>query len=283
MRLPAPLLRFKSNVYKNTFGHLFILAGSKQMVGAGALCSLAAMRSGAGLVTLGVPKSLNAVAQKKISNVVMTFPLEETSSQTLALSCFGQIQNAYSNYQAIALGPGLSQNPNTKKLILKIIATSPLPLVIDADALNALNGNLRILKKTRTPKILTPHPGEMARLINVKKDAIEKNRSQIAKIFAKKYRCTVLLKGHRTIVASLNGKIDINKTGNAGMATAGSGDVLTGIIAAFIGQGLSGFEAAKYGAYLHGRAGDLAAKAKTRLAMTAEDMIDYIPKAVKSL
>ena len=279
MRLPAPLSQRKSDTRKNNYGHILILAGSKGMIGAAALTSLAAMRAGAGLVTVGIPESLNAVVQKKVANVVMTWPLRETRAQTIGLKAFSQIEKSYKNYGVIAVGPGLSRHPNTQKLILKVIAASSVPLVIDADALNALAGHLEILKKTTTIKILTPHAGEMARL--TKKLNIKKQRSKMAQEFAKKYNCIVLLKGHRTVVASPDGKMYVNKTGNPGMATAGSGDVLTGMIAALLGQGLSGFEAAKYGAYIHGKAGDLAARAKTQMALIASDIIEYIPKTIK--
>jgi NAD(P)H-hydrate epimerase len=283
MQLPTPLLRSKSHVCKNEFGHVLVLAGSKQMLGAGALTSLAAIRSGAGLVTLGIPQSLNSTIHKKIDNVIMTLPLKETRDQTLASSALGQIKDFYSRYNAIAIGPGLSSNPDTQRFILRVIETSPLPLIIDADALNALCRHLNILNKTSTVKILTPHPGEMSRLVEQEKNIIENNRKKISEVFAEEYNCTLLLKGDKTIVASPGRKTYTNTTGNAGMATAGSGDVLTGMIAAFVAQGLSGFNAAKYGAYLHGKAGDLAAKSKTRLAMIASDIIDCIPKAVKSL
>lgn len=251
------------------------------MLGAGALSSLAAIRSGAGLVTLGIPRSLNSTAQKKIANVIMTFPLRETQKQTLAFSSFKQIKDSYLKYSAIALGPGLSENPSTQRLILRIIETSSIPLIIDADALNALHRHLNILTKTGTVKILTPHPGEMSRLTGQKKNTVEKNRKNSADTFAKKYNCTLLLKGAKTVIASPGKRTYINTTGNSGMATAGSGDVLTGMIAAFIAQGLSAFNAAKYGAVLHGKAGDLAAKNKTRLSMIASDIIEYIPKAVQ--
>jgi len=281
MQLPAPLLRNKPNVYKNNFGHVLVLAGSRQMLGAGALTSLAAIRSGAGLVTLGVPKSLNSPVQKKISNVIMTWPLNETRQQSLSISAFKQIKKIYSTYNCLAIGPGLSQNKSTQSLILKIIESSPIPLIIDADALNALSRNLNSLTKTKTLKILTPHPGEMSRLIGKKKQLIEKNRKKTAVNFSIKYKCILLLKGNKTVVASLGKKFYTNSTGNAGMATAGSGDVLTGMIAAFLACGLNGFEAAKYGAFLHGKAGNLASKSKTRIAMIATDIIECIPKAVK--
>ena len=280
MRLPTPLLRQKKNVHKNAFGHVLILAGSKRMVGAAALSSLAAMRSGAGLVTVGIPKSLNLTIQKKISNVIMTWPLKETKGQSLAFAAYSQVQESYSSYDSIVIGPGLSLHKSTQKFICKVIATSPKALIIDADALNALKGNLDILKHTSTLKILTPHPGEMARLTGLNKSVIERDRVKIAKNFAQKNRCVLLLKGSRTVVVSPQGKTYVNKTGNPGMATAGSGDVLTGMIAAFIGQGMSGFEAAQYGAYFHGKAGDSAAKSKTRISMIAADIIDNIPSVL---
>ena len=253
------------------------------MVGAAALTALSAMRSGAGLVTIGIPKSLNAIIQKKISPVIMTLPLKETARRTLAAAAFSQIRAKLSQFDAIALGPGLSTNPGTQQFVMKISAACKTPLVIDADALNILAKHMDLLKKCKAPKVLTPHPGEMSRLTGLSKNFIEKNRRKVVKQFAKKFNCTLLLKGNKTVVASAQGRTYINSTGNAGMATAGSGDVLTGIIAAFLAQGLSVFESAKYGAYIHGKAGDLAAKEKTRLSMIATDIIEQIPHAVAIL
>ena len=283
MPLPALLSRRKLNVHKNTFGHILILAGSRNMLGAAALAGLSAMRAGAGLVTLGIPQGLNATVQKKISSVIMTRPLKETSQQTISLGAYTQLKKSLKSYQALAIGPGLSQNANTRKFILKIIGSAAQPIVIDADALNALAGNLKVLTKTAAPKILTPHPGEMARLTGWKKNDIEKNRKEVAMSFAKKHNCVLLLKGHRTIVAAPDGKTYLNKSGNPGMATAGSGDMLTGMLAAFLGQGLPVFDAAKWGAYLHGKAGDLAAKQQTRTAMITTDIIENIPNAFKTI
>ncbi len=282
MRLPAQLSRKNKDSHKNDFGHALILAGSKKMLGAAALTSLACMRSGCGLVTVGIPKSLNSVIQKKISSVIMTLPLKETPDQTLDHSAIIEIERSYTKYTAIALGPGLSTHPKTQKLILKIISSSPRPITIDADGLNAVAENLDVLTKTNTPKILTPHLGEFKKLIDLKKNIILKDRERYASNFAKKFRCVLLLKGHQTLVVNENGEIYINKTGNAGMATAGSGDVLTGIITAFVAQGLSAYEAAKYGAYIHGKAGDLAAKNKGRISLIASDIIESLPKVLKS-
>jgi len=281
MQLPTLLLRRKKNVHKNTFGHVLILAGSRQMLGAAALCGLSSLRSGSGLVTIGIPKSLNIALQKKIPSEIMTFTLPETNEQSLSSSSFSLIKRNYSKYSVIAIGPGLSTNKSTQKLIVKIIESSPIPLVIDADALNMLQKNTNILNKTLIDKVLTPHPGEMSRLIGVKKDFLENNGKKVCENFTKETNCTLLLKGYRTIVACKGKRTYINKTGNSGMATAGSGDVLTGIIAAFIAQGLSGFDAAKLGAYVHGMAGDTAVRSGSKTSMIASDIINKIPNILK--
>jgi len=281
MRLPAPLSRNNPKAYKNQYGHVLVIAGSRNMLGAAALCGLSAMRAGAGLATLAVPQSLNAALQKKISPVLMTWPLKETSAGSFALSAYGQLKNRLKEFDAILIGPGLSQHPATQKFVLKVITSARQPLVVDADALTALTGNLKLLTKTPTAKVLTPHPGEMSRLTGVRKEEIEKDRKNTAQRFARRYHCVLLLKGYRTVVAGPNGKNYINKTGNAGMATAGSGDVLAGIITALLGQGLTAFAAAKYGAHLHGKAGDLAARRKSKTGMIATDIIDNIPNIIK--
>lgn len=251
------------------------------MLGAAALCSLAAMRSGAGLVTVGVPQSLSIALQKKIASVVMTMPLAETPEQSISADAYRQIKKNFTRFNAVAVGPGMSEHTSTQKFIRTLVAECPIPMVIDADGLNALAGHGNILRRSSTPKVLTPHPGEMARLTGEKKKTIESDRKKAAVEFTRQSNCVVLLKGHRTVVASPSGKTYINLTGSPGMATAGSGDVLTGMIAAFLGQGLSAFDAAKWGAYLHGKAGELAARAKTPTAMIASDIIEFIPEVFK--
>lgn len=281
MRLPAPLSRHRPNVHKNQFGHLLILAGSGRMLGAAALCGLSAMRTGAGLVTIGVPKSLNKTLQAKISNVIMTLPLPETSAGAIAAGAYLNIKGIFSKYQAVAIGPGMGQETGTQKFVLNVIRECPLPVVVDADALNILSSHLEVLDHAQGPRILTPHPGEMQRLTGIARLVIEKDRQSVARDFARKYRCILLLKGHRTCVASPVGKIYINKTGNSGMATAGSGDVLTGMIAALLAQGVGPFESAKIGCYLHGLAGDSAAREHGKIALIATDIIGSIPHVIK--
>jgi len=241
MRLPKPLLRQNKSVHKNNLGHVLVVAGSPTMLGAACLTALSSMRSGAGLVTVAVPKSLNLTLQKKLSPVLMTLPVKETKAKTF----------------------------------------SPAAMVVDADALNALSEDLSVLLKAKAPRILTPHVGEMSRLSGMTKKAIEHDRKGSAVRFAKAHQCVLVLKGAGTVVASPEGKVYVNKTGNAGMATAGSGDVLTGMIAAFVAQGISVFEAASLGVSMHGTAGDIAARRVGKTSLIATDIIATIPKALR--
>lgn len=273
------------NTSKTDYGHIFVLAGSQGLAGAAVLCANSAMRTGAGLVTLGIPQGLYPIVAKRVFLEVMTKPLPETKERALALSAYQKISDFSKKVDVLAIGPGLSRNPSTQKLVRKIVLEINKPLVIDADGLNALIGHLDLLRVTcrglRVMRILTPHLGEFSRLIGKSTAYIQKNREILAKSFAADYNIVLVLKGHKTIVAAPGGKIYVNPTGNPGMATAGSGDVLTGMIAALLGQGLNGFEAAKSGVYLHGLAGDSAAKEKTQAGMIASDIIEGIPKAIK--
>lgn len=281
MRLPAPLSRRKNDAHKNQFGHVLVLAGSARMLGAAALCGLSAMRTGAGLVTAGVAKSLNSTLQAKVSNVIMTLPLQETSGQAIAFAAYSSVKKTFPKYQSVALGPGMGQEAGTKKFVLKMIAECPLPMVVDADALNILSSDLTRLGRAQGLRVLTPHPGEMARLTGLSSDQIAKDRAKAARDFSVKYRCVLLLKGHRTVVTSPLGNIYINQTGNSGMATAGSGDVLTGMIAALLAQGVEPFQSAKTACYLHGLAGDEAARQTGKVSLTAADIIESIPRAIQ--
>ena len=284
MRLPTRLLRRKANSHKGDYGHIFILAGSGRYSGAAVLCAEAGMRSGAGLVTLGIPKSLNNAIIKIKPKEVITLPLPETTDGSLSDKAFKEIKDFTGKIDVLVIGPGLGRDKSTQSLARKVARSINKPMVIDADGLNALIGNLKDLGRQKVEGrrlILTPHPGEMARLLGISIEDVQKNRDDIALKFAENHKLTLVLKGHNTLVT--NGKQDlyINKTGNPGMATAGSGDVLTGMIAAFLGQGLDAFNAAKYGVYLHGLAGDLAAKEKTQISLIASDIIAKITEAIK--
>ncbi|MDD5347905.1 MAG: NAD(P)H-hydrate dehydratase, partial [Candidatus Omnitrophica bacterium] len=211
----------------------------------------------------------------------MLLPLADTSEGTLAVVAFRQIAAFCKRADVLAIGPGLTGQKQTQGLIRKVIGTCSCRKVIDADGLNALAGHLKILSKGKGDRVLTPHPGEMARLLGSTVQAVQKNRKKIAKDFANRYNIILVLKGFGTLVAGRKKPLYVNKTGNPGMAKGGSGDVLTGIIAAFMAQGLDAYDAAKYGAYLHGVAGDIAARKKTQLSMTAGDIIASIPSAIK--
>lgn len=246
------------------------------MLGAAALSSLAAMRSGAGLVTAAVPQGANLTLQRKIAHVVMTQPLAQSRAGTFSLKAYAQLKKIWDRFDAIAIGPGIGRMATTMQCARRVIIHCPKPLVIDADALYALAGHTDILLKAKAARVLTPHAGEMFRLTGQPVDENQAARVKTARDFACRYHCVLLLKGHRTVVASPQGKTYINRTGNVGMATAGSGDVLTGMITAFLGQGMNAFDAAKYGAYYHARAGDLAARKKSKVSMIASDIIEQI-------
>lgn len=275
----------KPDTHKGTYGHLFVIAGSIGMTGAATLTSQAAslcfgaLRSGVGLVTLGIPESLNEIMEIKLTEG-MTLPLPETKKKTLSLKAEKKIIEFSKKTDALALGPGLSTDKETQRLVRNLIKKISLPMVIDADALNALVNNPSIL---RTLRIITPHPGEMAKLIGKKAEEVQENRIKVAGDFAKKYKVIVVLKGARTVIADPEGDIYINPTGNPGMASAGVGDVLTGMIGSFLAQKKEPLEAAKMGVYIHGLAGDLAAQEKGEEPLIASDVLEKLPQAFRKL
>jgi len=281
------LLKRPLNSNKSDYGHIFVIAGSLGMSGAAYLTAQSALLSGSGLVTLGTPRSLNTILSRKFIEV-MTRPLPETKNGSLSIKAFSEVEKFIKTKKVnvLAVGPGLSQNKQTCALARKIISKIDLPMVIDADGLNALVGHLNLLQDRRSKLrniVITPHPGEMARLLGETVSEIQKNRKNIAKRIASKYNITVVLKGHGTVVADSSGHCYINETGNPGMATAGCGDVLTGIIASFMGQGMDVFRSAKAGAYVHGLAGDMAEKEVGQVSLTATALLNKIPGAIRSL
>ena len=272
----------KADSHKGSYGHILVIAGSASCTGSAYLASQAALVAGSGLVTLGVPASLHSILAKKLVEV-MVKPLPETRAQTISLDAAGEIINFSKKADVVAIGPGLSQNSKTQRLVRDLIKKIARPFVADADALNALAGHCSILKRLRHPIVLTPHPGEMSYIIGKDTAFIQKKRKEVARAFAREYNVVLVLKGHRTVVAEPGGKIYINKTGNPGMATGGAGDVLTGVIASFMGQGLDPYEASCLGVYVHGLAGDLVSREKGQLSLIATDLLNKIPKALKAL
>ena len=231
------------------------------------------------MVTLGIPESLNPIMEEKLTEV-MTVPLPETDAQSLASEAKTKIFVFLERANVVAIGPGLSRNPQTIKLIHQLSAEIKLPKVIDADGLNALSEKRELLDQLDSQTILTPHPGEMARLLDCSPQKVESDRIGVAQEFAQKHNLTLVLKGVPTIVVSSSGEVYINSTGNPGMATAGMGDVLTGAIAGLLAQGLNPVDAAVLGVYLHGLAGDIAAETVGESGLIARDVLRMLPKTL---
>ncbi len=270
----------QASSHKGTFGHAGIIAGSSGKSGAAALAAKAALRSGAGLVTVATPAGVQASVASGVPEV-MTLPLPETAEQTLSREALPLLQTFLQSRSATGMGPGLSTQPETADVVRMLIDQCDRPLVIDADALNALAGHTSLLRSRPISPILTPHPGEMARLLGESTTAtVNANLLGIARDFARTHSSVVVLKGARTIVAHPQGATSISPTGNPGMATAGTGDVLTGILTGLLAQGVSPWDAAQIGVFLHGLAGDLAAQAYGYPSLMAGDLLAYLPQAI---
>ncbi len=272
----------RSDSNKGDYGRVMILTGSTGMTGCGCLSSMAALRCGAGLVYTAVPGSLAAIyGAAAVEPVVL--PLEDDGRGCLSVKSVGQILKHLERMDAAAIGPGLTASDDIRLIVEQIIENSTIPLVLDADALNSISGNPAILKKLKAAAVITPHPGEMARLTGLGIADVQRDRIGTASRFAAEYGVTVALKGSRTVIAIPDGRIFINPTGNAGMATAGAGDVLTGIIAGLAAQGVCVCDAAVAGVFLHGLAGDNAADSLGMHGMVAGDILIRMPQVIKEL
>lgn len=281
-RVSGLVPRREQDSHKGTFGHLFVLAGSAGKTGAAVLAARAALRAGAGLVTVGVPESLNDVFEEKLTEA-MTVPLPETRERTLAPEALGRVIEELEGKTALVAGPGISTSPGTAKLLSELLPRVDIPMLIDADGLNILAMDDEPLRKAKAPAVLTPHPGEMGRLLGILARDVQADRPSAACELAAAYRTPVVLKGARTLIAFPSGEFYINPTGNPGMATAGTGDVLSGVVGSFMAQGLSPEDATALGVYLHGMAGDLAAADKGHAGLIAGDIVDAIPGSFMSL
>lgn len=269
------------DAHKHSVGKIFVIAGSRGLTGAAAMVSQAAMRMGAGAVVLGTPKSVYPILSKKLTEV-MVEPLEETSEGSVSLAALPVIEKFFKWADVVVIGPGLSRQPETQELVLRIAEEMHYPLLIDADGLNALTKNISLLKKSKNRNIvLTPHTGELSRLIGVSSNEIERERVAIARKAAKDLGVTLVLKGAPTVTATRDGHVFVNSTGNPGMATAGSGDVLGGIIAALWAQKMSPYQASYCGVYLHGLAGDIARDKYGERGMLATDILAASVDAMK--
>jgi NAD(P)H-hydrate epimerase len=271
----------ESDTHKGDYGHLMVVAGSLGKAGAAVMTAKGALRSGAGLVSVAAPMGLVPVIQQQVFEA-MCIQSAESIDGTLGIGAEEELSKAAGRISACAVGPGLSTHYETVQTVRGFIPRLGLPMVIDADGLNALAGSLDILKRMKAPVVLTPHPGEMGKLLGVSANDVQKDRIGIASDFAGRYNVTLVLKGAGTVIASPTGDVFINSTGNPGMATAGTGDVLTGMIGGLLAQGYPAVQAACLGVYLHGLAGDLAAKEKGEMSLIAGDVIEKIPEAIKS-
>ena len=273
--------------HKGDCGHVLVIAGSIGLTGAACLTSSGALRSGAGLVTLGLPESLNIISASKLTEV-MTKPLPERNG-SISKDALAAIMDFSKRCKAVAIGPGLSRNTDTGKLVFELIKSLTLPMVIDADALFALSKNPEVLKKAKSPLILTPHLGEMGRLIGTLRgtgetpSVVKENKLEIVRSFTKKYNVIIVLKGAGTIIGDPGGSIYINPTGNPSLSSGGSGDVLTGVIASFLSQGLKPIDAAKLGVYIHGMAADEISLSRGPWGVIASDILTQIPLSMYNL
>lgn len=268
--------------HKGDCGHAFVLAGSPGMTGAATLASLSALRIGAGLVKLGIPESLNPILEAKLTEV-MTCPLPENKEHCICPDALPLIEEYISWTDVIAVGPGISQHPNTGATIRKLLPEIKKPLVIDADGLNLLGQEEEFASLLPTGSILTPHPGEFSRLTGHPIAEILSNRVDLTAEKAADWGAVVVLKGSPTIIADPGGEVYCNPTGNATLATGGSGDVLTGMILGLLAQGCPTVHAACVGVYLHGLAGDIAAKEIGVAATIAGDIDGLVPKAIRQV
>jgi NAD(P)H-hydrate epimerase len=262
---------------KGNFGKVLVVSGSRGMSGAAVLCGSAALRGGAGLVRVAVPHEILPIVAAG-NPCYMTAPLPQDDAGRLAESALPELLALARAQTVLAVGPGLGRSAGLSALLGKLLTQLEVPLVLDADGLNAFADHPEQLRRHRSPLVMTPHPGEFGRLVGLDAGAVQSQRQDLAVRYAADTGAVLVLKGHGTLVTD-GARLYRNTTGNPGMATAGSGDVLTGLIAALLGQGLEPFAAAQLGVYLHGLAGDLAHAELGAPSVVATDLLQYLPRA----
>lgn len=260
---------------KGTMGSLLCICGCYGMAGAAIMAGKAALRCGLGLLKTALPKSIYPIAAQSIFESVF-FSLDETDGGKISKANIPFLLKEAEKSNAVLIGCGLSVCDDTKEIVYSFIENCTVPMVLDADALNCVSQNPEILLRAKSRIIITPHPGEMARLCNMTAQEVNSDRVQIALDFAQKYGVVTVLKGAGTIIVSENGRVMINRTGNSGMATGGSGDVLAGMTASLLAQGADSFDCAAAAVYLHGLAGDIAAEKFGKISMLPTDICDCI-------
>jgi ADP-dependent NAD(P)H-hydrate dehydratase / NAD(P)H-hydrate epimerase len=266
---------------KGNFGHVLVIGGSLGKVGAAAMAGISALRAGAGLSTVATAKSALATVAG-FHPEVMTEPLAETEAGTISISALSEIEQLAKGKTVVAIGPGISRDPQTSELVRSLVATCAAPTVLDADGLNAFENRASELRGKGRTLVITPHPGEMARLAGCSITDVQKDRLATARKFAREHELIVVLKGHRTLVVRPDGEAWVNTTGNPGMATGGTGDILTGMVAGMIGQHTKdAFTAVLAAVYLHGRAGDVACEKQGQHSLIATDLLRGLPEAFR--
>jgi NAD(P)H-hydrate epimerase len=276
----AALPKYDDNIHKGTRGRLLVVAGATGLTGAAALCAYGAQRIGAGLVTVACPQSLNAILETKLTEP-MTAPVQEIDGGFLSPKAAGRILHLAANVDAVVIGPGIGRHRETGQLVRDLLTKFTVPVVVDADALNLLGGQLDIFKVMRVPVILTPHPGEAAWLLKISVPEVEQNRVKVARQIARDYNTHVVLKGRYTVIAEPQGGIRINASGNRGLATAGTGDVLAGMIGGLLAQGLSPLDAVTAAVHLHGLAGEAASRELGPDGLIAGDLLPLLPRLLR--
>jgi NAD(P)H-hydrate epimerase len=278
--LPSLPLR-AADSHKGDYGRVLIIAGSRGMSGAACLAGVAALRGGAGLVRVATPQGVcSAVGGYEPS--YLTYPLPEDHDGRLAAAALPELLDLAKANDVVAIGPGLGQSPMVSQTITSLLATLQKPTILDADGINALRGRSEPIDALGSRAVLTPHPGEFARLLGTDIETVQSHRTEVAVEFSRRHHNVTVLKGHGTVVTD-GESVYINRTGNPGMATGGTGDVLTGLIAALAAQGLRPFDAAVLAVHLHGLAGDLAAREFGQTAMIASDLLRVLPLAVRTI
>jgi NAD(P)H-hydrate epimerase len=276
------LPHYDDYAHKGSRGRVVLVAGATGLTGAAALSALGSQRIGAGLVTVACPESLNAILEVKLTEP-MTAPVPEVEGGFLSLRAAGRILHLCTNVNAVVIGPGIGRHRETAQLVRELVTKLTLPMVVDADALNLLGGQLDIFRAAKAPVILTPHPGEAAWLLKISISEVEQNRLKVAKQIAEGYNVVLVLKGRHTVIASPKGEIRINPTGNRALATAGTGDVLSGVIGGLLAQRLNPFDAATVGVYLHGLAGERLGRRMGPDGLLAGDLLPMFPKVLRQI
>jgi NAD(P)H-hydrate epimerase len=279
-QLPS-LPQRSADSHKGDYGRVLIVAGSRGMSGAACLAGVAALRGGAGLVRVATPQGV-CLAVAAYEPSYLTYPLPEDHDGRLAAAALPELLDLAKANDVIAIGPGIGQSPMISQAITSLLATLQKPTILDADGINALRGRSEPIDALGPRAILTPHPGEFARLLGTDIETVQAHRTEVAVEFSHRHHCVTVLKGHGTVVTD-GESVYINHTGNPGMATGGTGDVLTGLIAALAAQGLHPFDAAVLGVHLHGLAGDLAARELGQCALIASDLLRFLPPAIRTV